>query len=83
MKAYQIFTGDFDKHGRQYYELHSTYFSKERALDKCKELIGADEYKLEQIEESEWYGGGKYKSWDALGWERMTICQFREIEITE
>jgi hypothetical protein len=83
MKAYQVFTGDFDKHGRQYYELVATYFSKERALEKCREIVEADEFKTETIEESKWYGGGKYKSWDVLGWERITICRLDEIDITE
>jgi hypothetical protein len=83
MKAYQVFTGDFDKHGRQYYELHSTYFSKERALEKCKEIVEAEVMETETVIENKWYGGGKYKSWDVVGLEEMTICRIEEIEITE
>jgi hypothetical protein len=83
MKAYQVFTGDFDKHGRQYYELIATYFSKERALEKCREIVEADAYKTETIEESGWYHSGRVKEWDVLGWDNITICKFTEIDITE
>lgn len=32
MKAYQVFNGEYDKHGRHCYELDSTYFSRDTAL---------------------------------------------------
>ena len=83
MKAYQVFKGDFDKHGRQYYELDSTYFDKERALQRCKEIVETDEFKNETVIESEWYGEGKYKSWDDHGFEWITLCRMVQIEITE
>lgn len=83
MKAYQVFNGDYDKHGRQYYELDSTYFDKERALHRCNEIIGDDEFKNETVVESEWYGDGKYKSWDIMGHDIITICKMKQIEITE
>lgn len=83
MKAYQVFTGDFDKHNQQDFDLDSTYFDKERALQRCREIIGEDRYENETIEESEWYNDGKSKCWDILGWEWVTVCKFEEIEITE
>jgi hypothetical protein len=83
MKAYQIFTGDYNKHGFQYYELHSTYLSKERALEKCKEIIESNEFKNETVIESEWSSDGKCKIWEAGGWEWITICKLEEIDITE
>jgi hypothetical protein len=82
MKAYQVYTGDLSKHGHQYYELHSTYFSKETALEKCKELVALHGYESETVVESEWWNGDKCKSWDVIGWEIVTICKLEEIQIT-
>lgn len=82
MKAYQVFKGDFDKHGRQYYDLDSAFFSKEKALQRCKEIVEDDEFKNEKVV-GEWFGDGKYKSWDIMGYDIITICKFEEIEITE
>jgi hypothetical protein len=79
-KAYQVFKGEEDKHGHQQYDLQATYFDRDRALDHCKQIVEADEFKNEKIEEAE-YGNGKYKSWTAIGWTFVTICRLEEIEI--
>lgn len=83
MKAYQVFKGDLDKQGAQYFELDSTYLDKEKALQQCGDIVKDDMFKKEIIVESEWYCDGKCKSWDTQGWEWITICKFEEIEITE
>ena len=83
MKAYQVFKGELDKHGHQRYDLIATYLDKQRALDHCKQIAEAEPLYGDILDEGEFYGGGKYKSWDAIGWERVTIAQFEEIEITE
>ena len=63
MKAYQVFNGDYDKHGRQYYELDSTYFDKERALHRCNEIIGDDEFKNETVVGTV----NQYRDWETGG----------------
>ena len=83
MKAYQVFKGELDKHGHQRYDLIATYLNKQRALDHCKQIAEAEPLHGDILDEGEFYGGGKYKSWDAIGWDRVTIAQFTEIEITE
>jgi len=83
MKAYQVFQGEQDRHGRQQYDLVATYLARERALQHCKELAESIPLYGDLLEEGEWYGNGKFKSWDAIGWDRVSIAEFREIEITE
>ena len=80
MKAYQVFKGELNKHGHQRYDLMATYLSKDKALQHCKEIADATPLYGDVLEEGEYYGNGKYKSW---WWERVTIAQFEEIEITE
>ena len=82
MKAYQVFEGDTDKHGRQIYELVATYLDKEKALQRCKEIAEATPLYGDVLEES-CYANGKVKSWTAIGWERVDIAEFREIQIIE
>ena len=79
-RAYQVFKGEEDKHGHQRYDLQATYFDRDRALEHCSRIVAADEFKGELIEETE-YGNGRYRSWDAIGWSRVTICRLEEIEI--
>ena len=83
MKAYQVFSGELDKHGRQRYDLIATYLDKDRALAHCTQIVTSTPLYGDVLEESEFYGGGKYKSWDAIGWEHTTIVRFEEIEIIE
>ena len=83
MKAYQVFEGDTDKHGRQTYNLVATYLDKEKALQRCKEIAETTQLYGDTLEESEYYANGKCKSWTAIGWERVDIARFEEIEITE
>jgi hypothetical protein len=83
MKAYQVFTGEVSKHGHQIYDLVATYFNKEKALEHCKDIAEAASINGDILEESKFYSDGKYKDWDAIGWDRFTIARFEEIEITE
>lgn len=83
MKAYQVYSGELNKHGHQRYDLIATYLDKNKALQHCQQIANDTPLYGDILEEGEWYGGGKYKSWDAVGWERVTIAKFEEIEITE
>jgi hypothetical protein len=84
MKAYQVFAGEEDKYGHQRYDLVAIYLDKERALSHCKQIAESNVYKDEILEEGEFYGGpGVYKNWDLIGWSRVTIARFAEIDITE
>lgn len=84
MKAYQVFSGDFDKDGRQYYELVATYLSKELALEKCKEVISVPVLTDKTIVESDWYNIGRVKDWDVrIRWDNLTVCRITEINIIE
>lgn len=83
MKAYQVHSGEYDKHGRQTYDLVATYLDKDRALAHCKQIAESVPLYGDILEEGEFYGDGKYKSWDAIGWDRVTIARFKEIDITE
>ena len=83
MKAYQVFKGDLDKHGRQHYDLVATYLDKKKALDHCEKVAKETPLYGDILEFDGWYGNDKYCSWSAIGWERVTIAQFEEIEITE
>jgi hypothetical protein len=78
--AYQVFKGEEDKHGHQRYDLLATYFDKAKALEHCEQVVQADEFKNDHIEQSD-YGNGKYTVWTAIGWSYVTICELREIEI--
>jgi hypothetical protein len=82
MKAYQVFRGELDKHGRQHYDLIATYLDKERALAHTKQIVESTPLYGDRLVEME-YGDGKNKCWDAIGWEIVTIAQCEEIEITE
>jgi len=83
MKAYQIHKGDTNKHGHQYYDLIATYFDKQKALDHCEQIARETPLYGDILEFDGWWGDGKYCSWSAVGWERITIARFEEIEITE
>jgi hypothetical protein len=77
-KAYQVFSGGESKHGHQTYELAATYFDRTRALEHCERIVGAAEFRNEHIEVNDYPG---CKSWTAVGWTWVTICELREIEI--
>lgn len=83
MKAYQVFKGELSKHGHQRYDLVATYLDKQRALDHCQQIAEAEPLYGDILEEGDFYGDGKYKSWWAIGWETVTIAQFEEIDIIE
>ena len=83
MKAYQVFEGYLDKRDNQDYKLRATYLNRERALIHCKEIAENTPLYGDILEEGEFFCEGKYKAWCAIGWERVTIAKFEEIEITE
>jgi len=83
MKAYQVFEGDTDKHGRQIYNLVATYLDREKALQHCKQIAETTPLYGDVLEESEFYANGRIKCWTAVGWERVDIARFEEIGITE
>jgi len=83
MKAYQVFEGDTDKHGRQIYNLVATYLDREKALQHCKQIAESTPLHGDVLEEGEFYANGRIKCWSAIGWESVDIAQFEEIEITE
>jgi len=83
MKAYQIFQGDTDKHDRQTYELIATYFDKDRAFNHAETIARETKLYGDVLEFDGWWNEGKKASWSAIGWERITIAEFREIDITE
>ena len=83
MKAYQVFKGEDDKHGFQRYDLIATYMDREKALAHCKQIAEAEPLYGDILIEGEFYGGGKYKDWDARGWNIVTLARFTEIDIIE
>ena len=83
MKAYQVFTGDTDKHDNQRYDLVATYLDRDKALQHCKEIAESVPLHGDALEEGQFYDFGKYKVWTAIGWTRVDISKFEEIEITE
>lgn len=83
MIAYQVFKGDTNKHGFQEYELVATYLDKERALAHAEKIAKETPLMGDVLEFDGWYGKGKYASWSAIGWDRVTISRLEEIEITE
>lgn len=84
MFAYQVFKGDSDKHGRQIYELIATYLDMEKALLHCSEIVAATPLYGDDLDECDYAVNNLgVRCWDAVGWERLTICEMRTIEITE
>jgi hypothetical protein len=82
MKAYQVFKGDTDKQGRQYYELLAMYFDKDRALHHCRRLA-EEEAKRNALVEEHPSRDGKSIAWCAVVRESVGIAKFTEIEIIE
>lgn len=80
MKAYQVYSGDIDKHDRQYYSLDSTYLSYEKALERCEEIIKPEILKGEEVEQT---GSEGRIWWTVEGWEPVIVCKLEEITITE
>jgi hypothetical protein len=83
MKAYQVFKGDTDKHGHEYFELIATYIDKDKAFLQAEQIARDTPLMGDVLEFDGWYGDGKFASWSAVGWERITVSRFVEIEITE
>jgi len=72
MKAYQVHSGEENKHGFQDYELQATYLSVSETP-----LYG------DVVTDSGWGTNGKYRRWTAHGWNIVCICRIEEIEIVE
>jgi len=84
MIAYQVFSGDTDKHGRQTYDLQGTYLDKAKALDHCQCIIENDTLKNEYIEKHVLLSKETESiSWTAIGLDIVTVCQMNKITITE
>jgi hypothetical protein len=84
MIAYQVFTGDTDKHGRQTYELQATYLDNAKAMEHCHRIIKNDTLKNEHIEKHALLSKETETiSWNAVGWDIVTVCQMNKITITE
>jgi hypothetical protein len=84
MKAYQVHSGELNKHGFQHYDLQATYLSKEKALEHAQNIVNETPLDGNILIDNNWYGSNKqFKSWILEGWEYVTICLIEEIEITE
>jgi len=81
MLAYQVYSGDTNKHGFQSYELKATFLDKQKAIDLAHGIVASTPLYGDTLEETAWVNGGKY--WNTLGWDTVTICKINEIEITE
>jgi hypothetical protein len=79
--AYQVFSGEENKHGFQEYELKATYFDKQKAFEHCERIAEETPLYGDILEFDGWYGDGKYCSWSAVGWNRVTISRMEQIEI--
>ena len=84
MKAYQVFSGEDDKHGKQQWDLQATYLDKDKALAHCDTIVANQKlYDGDTIEFGGWSKCGKYATWYIHGWEYVGCCRFEEIDITE
>ena len=85
MKAYQVHSGDTNKHGHQDYELQATYLSKDKALEHAPRIVAeVPLYGGDILHEEDWYGPNKqYKSWTIQGWDWICVCRIETIDIIE
>jgi len=87
MKAYQVYSGEENKHGFQEYELKATYLSKEKALEHAERIVSETPLYGDVLTDSGWitnrYVHGEYRNWTAQGWNIVCICRIEEIEIVE
>jgi hypothetical protein len=83
MKAYQVFKGEMDKHGKQQSYLVATYLDKNKAFRHAEMIAQEMPLMGDVLEFDGWYLDNTYASWSAVGWESVTIAEFQEIEITE
>ena len=81
MIAYQVYSGDTNKHGFQTYELKATFLDKQKAEELALGIVASTPLFGDMLEETGWMN--KIKYWDAKGWDTVTICKINEIEITE
>jgi hypothetical protein len=84
MFAYQVFKGDCNKHGNQIYELVATYLDIEKAISHCNQIVSSTPLYGDELEEGDYVNNNLIvRYWDAVGWERLTICEMRTIQITQ
>ena len=81
--AYQVFTGDEDKHGRQTWELLGTYLNKDKAEEHANKIVSETELRGDNLIDEGWEKCGSYRMWMAHGWDYIGICKINKIEITE
>jgi hypothetical protein len=81
MKAYQVYSGDTDKHDRQTYELVATYLDRDAALTHAYQIADKTQLYGDELVESEWDADKTCKTWYARGWEFVGIAKFKEITI--
>ena len=81
--AYQVFTGDTDKHGRQTWELLGTYLNKDKAEEHANKIVSETELRGDNLIAEEWAKDDLYRIWMAHGWDNLGICKINKIEITE
>ena len=82
MIAYQVFSGEQNKHGHQTYELVATYLDRDAALTHVRLIADKTQLYSDTLVESEWDADKTYKIWYAHGWEYVGIAKFKEITIT-
>jgi hypothetical protein len=83
MKAYQVYKGEQDKHGHQHYELIATYLDRQKAFEHAEKIANETPLYGDKLEFTGSFRNGFCCSWDAVGWERTTIAELREIDIIE
>ena len=83
MKAYQVHTGEENKHGHQVFNLVSTYLSEDKALEHCQRIISEYERLNEEVIEEHKEENGEWVIWVSCGWSYIVICKMNKIEITE
>ena len=83
MKAYQVHSGEENKHGFQTYELQATYLSKEKALEHAERIVNETPLYGDVLTDNGWSSNGKYRDWTVHGWNIVCICRIGEIEIVE
>ncbi len=83
MEVYQVFKGEIDRNGHQIYDLVATYLDREKALQHCKHIAECTPLYGDILEVNNFDEKSRSKSWDAVGWDRVTIALFQEIDIIE
>jgi hypothetical protein len=81
MKAYQVYSGDTDKHDRQTYELVATYLDRDAALAHARRIAEETPLYGDEFTETEWKDNETNKYWYVHGWTYVDIAKLEEITI--